>query len=294
MGYDLPSVVVTSAYTKQVSSTTNYTTVIPGTLPLLLTVPHGGQLMPSSIPNRTEGQLIADAFTIDLAHLIADQIEAHYRARPAMLILNVARRKVDVNRDIKEGTTSAAGQAVWHEYHKSLKGLVHKIKADHQGEGLVLDIHGQAHKEAMVELGYLVHKSQLADSGASDRSLVMNSSLSRLAHRLASNSSTSPRVASLLRGNASFGAAMMHHTDEKVQTVPSPAHKAPAASALYFDGGYTTATYSRAIDVIQIESPQVLRFDAENRRTLASAIVQAAVYMLDSYYEQKVALTARL
>ncbi|ORX51601.1 hypothetical protein DM01DRAFT_1337108, partial [Hesseltinella vesiculosa] len=269
------------------SYTTNAITVIPGDLPLLLTVPHGGLAMPTSIPNRTEGQVIPDAYTIVLAKYISQQIRGHYKARPYMLILNVARRKVDVNRPIDQGTDSETGQQVWAEYHDALRGLVQQIQTRF-GEGLLLDIHGQAHREGMVELGYMVQKSKLQTVDR-DQDLITNSSLSRLAHRLLQNNR--PEVVSqLLRGSGSFGDKMMGGSD-LIQVVPSPTHRSPAKQALYFEGGYTTQQYSSQLDVIQIESPQALRFSASDRPILAQAIANATTYFMDKYYSP---LLARL
>ncbi|KAI8098845.1 uncharacterized protein BX664DRAFT_319741 [Halteromyces radiatus] len=266
------------------SSVSPDVTLVEGKLPLILSVPHGGDQLPSSIPNRTDGHLIADAYTISLAHKISHLIQSHYNAAPFLVILNIARRKVDVNRSILEGTESIQGQRVWKEYHDVLQRTINKVKTRYR-YGLLLDIHGQAHKEGMVELGYLLNRTMLQRTTKKDeRELIRHSSISDLADRIEQHRHGS--AVSLLRGNGSFGYAMMMDQEDnhQVDVVPSPIHPYPVEHALYFAGGYITQTYHSSLDIIQIESPQRLRFSPQGHDLLARRIANAAIYMLDHYY----------
>ena len=39
-----------------------------GTIPIIITVPHGGSLRPEFMPNRTSGCIEEDEWTVELAH----------------------------------------------------------------------------------------------------------------------------------------------------------------------------------------------------------------------------------
>ena len=54
----------------------NYTEYRPGTLPLVISAPHGGSLKPEGIPSRTLGRIAQDSHTAELATLIAQRIVA--------------------------------------------------------------------------------------------------------------------------------------------------------------------------------------------------------------------------
>ncbi|KAI8333314.1 hypothetical protein BC941DRAFT_434380 [Chlamydoabsidia padenii] len=260
-------------------------TVIEGQLPLIISVPHGSLQLPSTIPNRTSGQLIADAYTISVGQQLSQLVEEHYNASPYVVILNVARRKVDVNRPMDQSCESTQGKRIWKHYHNVLQKTVDTVKKTY-GHGLLLDIHGQAHKEGMVELGYLLTSDTLRSTKKEDSTLIQQSSLQSLAARL-----DKQHASSLLRGNGSFGYAMMmgqHDVDDNqqlsIQVVPSPAHTAPTEHSLYFFGGYTTERYHTTLDVIQVETPKVLRFSKQGRKLLCDRLAQAAIFMLDHYY----------
>ncbi|CAO3598469.1 unnamed protein product [Absidia cylindrospora] len=263
-------------------------TLVEGQLPLIITVPHGSLNLPASIPNRTEGQLIADAYTISVANQLSHQIQQHYNAMPYLVVLNVARRKVDVNRPINQGSESPQGRRVWKHYHDILQKTVDTVRKRY-GHGLLLDIHGQAHKEGLVELGYLLSSDSLRSIGTNDSTLVKQSSIQLLASRLQKSGSTTPAAASLLRGNGSFGHAMMinskgYEAPLSIQVVPSPSHPYPKNDTLYFRGGYTTKRYHTTLDVIQVETPKALRFSKEGRKLLCDNLSNAAIFMLDHYY----------
>ena len=104
-------------------SSSNHIIYQRGDIPLVLTVPHGGNRKNGiTIPDRSKNDdnlLLNDAYTISTARSIANNIADFYGARPYMVICNVPRIKVDVNRPIEEGAESDQGKAVW-KVHKSI------------------------------------------------------------------------------------------------------------------------------------------------------------------------------
>lgn len=98
------------------SGTSQFVTYYEGTLPLILAAPHGGRLFPSNIPDRKleNGTItVTDAYTKDVALSIARRIHEKTGDIPHIVLLQLARTKVDVNRDKLEGADSTAGREVW-------------------------------------------------------------------------------------------------------------------------------------------------------------------------------------
>jgi hypothetical protein len=102
-------------------------TLMEGQLPLIISVPHGSLQLPATMPNRTSGQLIADAYTISVGHQLSHLLQQHYNAAPYVVILNVARRKVDVNRPIDQACESAQSRRVW-EVSRPITGISSNVK----------------------------------------------------------------------------------------------------------------------------------------------------------------------
>ncbi|KAI9322174.1 hypothetical protein BX666DRAFT_1848575 [Dichotomocladium elegans] len=264
-----------------------YVTVVEGDLPLILTCPHGGLLKPRSIPDRTPTPgtvLINDGYTIDTTFAIASALSTlHDGSRqPYLVVCNVARIKVDVNRRMDEGTDSKEGGIAWKAYHDSLQTLI-KSALLRYGYVLLLDIHGHGADHGKVELGYLLRKDELASMRDPDKmnsAVLTRSSIRHLAHRTAI-----PAPHELLRGNGSMG-QLMEKAHRQIRTMPSPSHLYPEEHERYFRGGYTTQVYAAVtgLDVIQIELPRHLRFTPQGRHNAATAIAEAATLLMDQHY----------
>jgi len=53
-------------YGEQYSGRNNYITYYPGNIPVILSIPHGGELVPLEISDRTYGVSVTDSNTIEL------------------------------------------------------------------------------------------------------------------------------------------------------------------------------------------------------------------------------------
>ena len=51
-----------------------YTTYYPGNIPIILSIPHGGDITPSEISNRTYGVTVTDSNTIELGMAISNYL----------------------------------------------------------------------------------------------------------------------------------------------------------------------------------------------------------------------------
>lgn len=251
-----------------------------GTLPVVLTVPHGGGMRPESMLARRYGITGSDSNTIPLALLISEELTLRYGAKPHLIISHLHRSRLDPNREIKEAAQGdATAEAAWHRFHDSAQAASDTVAKKH-GLGLLLDIHGHRHVDQRVELGYLVRADQLRASDPeleADLSLIANSSIRDLDRR-------SPATfAALLRGSHSLGSLL---EARGFRSVPSPDKPHPGIMAGYFSGAYTVAAHGSrdggSVSAIQIECPwNGLRDKPENQRRFARALAEA----LGVYFE---------
>ncbi len=126
-----------------------YVTFKKGTLPLIISVPHGGSFKFGEIPTRKEGILGIDKGTIELAQELIELIERFSIKRfslakkPSILISNISRSKIDFNRSESEAfqNDSAIAKKIYHFYHEQLKNTIEKnIRLFKRS--LLIEIHG--------------------------------------------------------------------------------------------------------------------------------------------------------
>ena len=268
-----------------------------GDLNVILSVPHGGKLRPAHIPARDAGyfdkeagiprydhnskekdpvnygvRYKKDTNTIDLAVHIADAVKSFCGRRPHVVICHIHRSKLDLNCDKEKGSFCVkTAEDAWVAYHK----FIADAKRSFTGPGLFLDIHGQAHMENWVELGYTLNSDQLNDGtyvGA-------DTSVRFLANRMRDTVS----VRDLVCGLDSFGGMLL---DEGYKVVPSPTYPGPGSGS-YYTGGYNTQTHGSKvggiIDGIQIESPRFLR-EKSMIPEYSKAVARTILRYLELYY----------
>ncbi|MBL7831832.1 MAG: hypothetical protein JNK41_12445, partial [Saprospiraceae bacterium] len=98
----------------------NYTQYHIGSLPIIISVPHGGLVAPDSIPNRTcnSPTFDLDSRTIELARQIDTALYNLTGCRPHLIICNLRRTKVDCNRNITDGACgNLNAENAWIDFH---------------------------------------------------------------------------------------------------------------------------------------------------------------------------------
>lgn len=226
-----------------------------GNAPIVISAGHGGDLTPSSIPDRSYGTLTKDTRTIELARELAERVAQRFGMRPHLVICHLARTKLDVNRDIVEGAQgNAFAIAAYNAFHQACTDARNAVQTQ-WGAGMYLDMHGHGHAEGWVELGYNLSSAQLA---------LPDSTLS-LAAYLAQSTIRSvgglPGVffPEILRGPSSLGGYLQAGG---YNSVPSPVNPGPGAGN-YFSGGFIVETYGSknggSVDGIQLETPITVR-----------------------------------
>lgn len=135
-----------------------------GNVNIILSAPHGGNIMPNDVPDRTDGILysssnttdnvtnkerckttvVKDSATSEFTENVANELFKKWNLKPFIIIGKWHRKKVDFNREILEATLNhPEAISAYQNYHMNLNHLV-----DHVNEvftkGLLIDIHGHA------------------------------------------------------------------------------------------------------------------------------------------------------
>ena len=232
----------------------DYIEYIQGDLPVILSAPHGGSLLPVECPNRVADTLkaVSDQNTEELTlELVAMVFKAsgHF---PHAVINHLHRIKLDPNRDpadsLEPPFVNDSGKAAWIAYHAFLDSAEAKMEAQY-GKGMLFDLHGHQHVLARVELGYLISNFQLRRD---DQNLVKLEAASSLGPVAAKSSVSFPE---LVRGARSFGGYL---EGKGIPAVPSP-HYPHNDTNPFFSGGTTLRLHCLAangsIGGMQIELP---------------------------------------
>lgn len=254
-----------------------------GTLPIVLSAPHGGTLRPESLDDRPDASTGGDTHTQELTLAVADALEARTGQRPHVVLMHLHRHKVEANVwTLAEGTAGQPeAEAAWLQYH-SLIDHARQAVEWRFGRGLYVDLHGMAASRDTLELGYLLSGTALAvdDARLAHPAYAANSAL-RAAEARARAEGTGDRFAELLRGPDSLGGRLQSWGYE---AVPSPANPWPVdeegAPRSYFDGGYSTGAHGArlggTVDGVQIEHTWAgVRDTAENRAAYAAALADS-------------------
>ncbi len=252
-----------------------------GTLPLVISAPHGGTLDPTEIPDRTAGILVRDTNTDRLAFAIADALEARTGERPHLVVSHLHRRKLDPNREIVEAAAgNPRAEQAWHEFQALIEHAQARIE-ESRGGGLYIDLHGHGHPIARLELGYLLSAGDLARSDVEldQGPWAAESSIRTLA------AEAGVSFSAILRGPESLGSLL---EARGYPATPSDVQPDPGNDP-YFTGGYNTARHgSRAggpVSGVQIETHYPGVRDSEAARAaFAAALADALAVYLARWY----------
>lgn len=262
-----------------------YIEYIAGNMPLIFTAPHGGALMPSSIPTRTASACggaattVSDANTEDLARVIRTEFFNRFGKHPHIVINRLHRNRLDANRELGEAACgNAQATEAWRDYHEFIETARTKVATDHE-RGWYTDLHGHGHAIARLELGYDLSATtlRLTDAELDAAAAYENASTIRVF------SQSSPlSFSALLRGATSLGTRL---TDAGFPSVPSAQDPAPDVGEEYFSGGYNTERHSckttGTICGVQIEANFTgVRDTPASRAAFAAAIATAYVGFL--------------
>ncbi len=219
-----------------------YTAYQLGQLPIIISVPHGGLLAPSHIPDRAcPGAVTATDLNTQLVALeVSNAIYQKTGCYPYIIYCHLKRTKLDCNRNLSDGSCgNIDAEIAWEEYHQFIREAIRKADEEFGFNTFFVDLHGHGKPSQRIELGYLLDEQDLENTDLllNTSALIDNSSL----RNLALQNKNDLKHAALLRGLLSFG-TLLH--DKGYPTVPSSQIPSPDGDNTYFNGGYITANYT--------------------------------------------------
>jgi N-formylglutamate amidohydrolase len=136
-------------------SPASYVTVETGTLPVVLSAPHGGTTPLPGVAERVapDATTVLDTATLELATAVQGQLFA-LTGRKAHLVAALASRKyVDFNRSAAEAYEDAKVAPVYGYYHAALQAAVTAARAQSPAGAILLDLHGQGSADGLIFRG---------------------------------------------------------------------------------------------------------------------------------------------
>lgn len=243
----------------QPTDTDRFITVRPGTLPIILSAPHGGKKAVPGVDVRkgtgvAKFAIVRDEHTAELTEKLADAIEKKLGGKPYVVIARFERKYIDANRPAKDAYESDKAKPYYDAYHKALKTAHHDVQTKWRS-GLLLDIHGQS-----------------ADPDAIFRGTAGSKTVTHLIDRHGKLAVTGPK--SVLGVLAKKGYVVI------------PSNDSSDKEDKRFGGGFNVQTYGSAaggtIDAIQFELGMKLR-QPKNADQTAKDIADAIAIFAKEY-----------
>lgn len=119
-----------------------------GTLPIIITAPHGGMTDVPGVPVRVDDTAKrfvtgTDMRTAELARRIVQQLSQRLDGKPYLIAAGFRRRYIDANRAPEDAYESPDAKPIYDAYHRSIEEACRAVK-NKFGGGLLVDVHGQA------------------------------------------------------------------------------------------------------------------------------------------------------
>jgi hypothetical protein len=262
-----------------------YTEYLPGEMPLVVSAPHGGELRPEEIPDRTWGTTVHERNTLDLAMRIRSAVKAKTGFYPFVILSQLHRVKLDPNREIEEAAQeNPEAERAWWEFQTYIVEA-EAIVEETYGEGLYVDLHGHGHDIQRLELGYLLSSSDLRNTNEalSAPSYVNKSSFRVLGQKPGVN------FAELIRGPTSLGTLF---EAQGFPAVPSLSQPNPGEADPFLSGGYNTGRHGSrdegSVSGVQIECNYTgVRDTDANRQAFAEGLAEVLSSFYPVYFERE-------
>lgn len=259
----------------------NHIHYLEGSLPIVISAPHGGSHTPSYISNRTNGVFDRDDYSKELTQEIIEEFFIQTKCYPHTIIMDLCRTKVDANRQEEDAVSCENSTTSYNSFHKFIQQSIEKIEKKYQN-GLYIDIHGQSHSHKAIEFGYLLRNDILRLDNNTLSSYKNNSSIKTISDF--SNYSFCEQV----KGEYSLGTLM---SKKGFESIPSKDIPFASKDDEYFEGAYNTKTYASTngsgVSSIQIEFPYYCRETKKSRKETAKALVSSILEFMQIHFELK-------
>lgn len=266
--------------TRRPSINENFIEYLEGSLPIVISAPHGGTHKPKEIKCRTNGVFDRDDYTKELTLEIIEEFFKQTNCYPHTIIMDLCRTKVDANREESEAVSSdEKSVAAYKSFHEFIKNSIKKVENKYE-KGLYLDIHGQSHSHKAIEFGYLLTNDILRLDTNTLSSYQNKASIKTL------SDFSDYSFIEQLKGDYSLGTLM---SKKGFKSIPSKDMPFASKDDEYFEGAYNTKTYAStngsSVSSIQIEFPYYCRETKENRKRTAKAIVSSILEFMKSHFD---------
>ncbi len=172
-----------------------YIEYIPGNLPIIISVPHGGVLQSgetiggvfypdddANLPDRTcnNANTQRDLNTVILARRIQDEIYAQTGGYAHMILNNLHRSKMDANMSVSQGSCGNSHAAsYWSDFQNFINDASQAVEAN-WGKGLYIDLHCHDHTVPRIEIGYNISAAELNSSDLNGTAIIDKSTIKNL------------------------------------------------------------------------------------------------------------------
>ena len=240
----LPTPIVTYTPGEIVSDIDGRIQYYVGNTPIIITVPHDGEEMPSTIPERSGGELKRAENTLGIAEYFYNSFIGNGTTGlyPHIIINNVNRSRLDPDTTSEIGAQNNYSLAYYNRYHNYIQVAIDSTNANF-GVGILVNLSGHSNDDNdFIELGYLLSKNDLDSSDSLLDNMSNKSSLNAVANL------SDSRFSETVRGFDSIGKKMMDLNCCKpiyytFDVTPSIQYPSPQ-SENYNSGGYTVSRYS--------------------------------------------------
>lgn len=268
--------------------TNNYVEYQVGTLPLVISVPHGGNIEPGAIPDRmcNDPVYAADAFTIETAMEISSRLFAVTGCYPHIIISHLKRNKLDPNRNMEDGACgNSEAILAWNEFQNFIAVAQNTANQEFNSKTFFVDLHGHGNPIQRIELGYLLYDDELElpDNTLNSLQYINYSAIKNLALSNANNDTH----AQLLKGPNAFGTLL---TNNGFPSVPSQSIPYPGTASNYYSGGYITANHTCYNPAVSVNGFQMelnfsnIRDTPAHRTAFANAFTQAVIAYMNIHF----------
>ncbi len=226
-----------------------------GTLPLLITAPHGGTTPLAGVQQRKRGTTVRDQHTKELALAVWERFKQIVGQAPFVVIAAFDRNHIDANRAEKFAYEHKDAAIHYRTYHAAIRAYIEQIRTKWQ-VGVLIDLHGQAEKPSVLHLG--------TRNGLCIGELIVRSSWDAYV------------------GDNSLG-GFLRRQGYSVHPATAP----PIREHPHFNGGYTVQTYgshqSGGLDAFQLEVGRNFRKQTEDYLTFAKDLAAALANFCNHY-----------
>ena len=118
-----------------------------GTMPIILTAPHGGSESPPNVEERSEKngcdlKIKKDSKTDSITEGVAQTILQLTGLSPYVVLARFHRKFIDANRELKCAFTDSNAKVFYEEYHNRIAKYVSQVLEENDNRGFLFDLHG--------------------------------------------------------------------------------------------------------------------------------------------------------